>query len=64
MAKKRKHVKCKRCKKNSYRSEHEAYRILLAAVEQRQGTGLRVYCCPVGRGWHLTSQRPVGWGES
>ena len=50
-----------------------------ASWRARARVRLRVYCCPAGQGWHLTSRRPrrrgsrqpgarrtiagLGWGE-
>lgn len=47
---------CRYCPKQSYESESSAER--RAALRHREGgTSLRVYECPHGDGWHLTSKR-------
>lgn len=43
------------CGKNLYPSYRRAVRVLLGCLRLRGGA-LRIYRCPDGRGWHLTSQ--------
>lgn len=43
------------CSKQAYESEHAAVR-RAQILEQERGTRLRVYECPHGEGWHLTSR--------
>ena len=47
---------CETCGKEAYESEASAER-RAAILERERGVGLRVYDCPRGYGWHLTSQR-------
>lgn len=47
---------CHGCSKQAYASEDAAERRALI-LEREQGTWLRVYECPYGEGWHLTSKR-------
>ena len=42
------------CSKQVYESEDAAFR-RARILEQERGTRLRVYVCPYGEGWHLTS---------
>ena len=41
-------------KKVRYKSQHEA-RVIANLAESQRGHKLRVYCCPICNGWHLTS---------
>lgn len=45
---------CYACSKQAYNSEQAAER-RARILEQERGTRLRVYECPYGEGWHLTS---------
>ena len=45
---------CSACSKQAYESEDAAER-RARILEQERGTRLRVYECPHGEGWHLTS---------
>lgn len=45
---------CQSCSKQAYNSEDAAKR-RARILEQERGTRLRVYECPHGEGWHLTS---------
>lgn len=47
---------CFACPKRSYETEGAAER-RAAILEGEQGVWLRVYPCPHGDGWHLTSRR-------
>lgn len=47
---------CHACSKQAYDSERAAER-RADLLEQEQGILLRVYECPYGEGWHLTSRR-------
>jgi len=47
---------CFACSKRSYETEEAAER-RAAILEGEQGVWLRVYACPYGDGWHLTSRR-------
>lgn len=47
---------CYSCSKQAYDSEEAAER-RAHILEQERGTWLRVYVCPHGEGWHLTSRR-------
>lgn len=47
---------CHDCEKQAYVSESAAERRALI-LEREQETFLRVYECPYGEGWHLTSKR-------
>lgn len=47
---------CRHCDKQSYDSEQSAER-RAALREGEAGLWLRVYECPHGDGWHLTSRR-------
>ena len=46
--------KCSRCSKRSYPTETDA--ILAVGTGGGRG-GVRAYQCPIGNGWHVTSQR-------
>ena len=46
---------CTTCSKRSYETEEGAKR-RAAIIEAGQGVCLRVYACPYGDGWHLTSR--------
>lgn len=47
---------CGQCGKKAYDAEHFAQ--LRAELREHEGAGpLRVYECPYGDGWHLTSRR-------
>ena len=46
---------CSACAKQAYNSEQAAKRRAYI-LEQERGTSLRVYECPHGHGWHLTSR--------
>jgi hypothetical protein len=46
--------------KRSYDSEVQAKQVA-SVVEMRRAVTLRVYECPHGTGWHLTSQREWAW---
>jgi hypothetical protein len=46
---------CERCGKRTYPTLRQAYRSALVCLRLRGG-GLRVYHCPNGAGWHLTSK--------
>lgn len=46
---------CHDCDKQAYNSEVSAERQALI-LEREQGILLRVYECPYGEGWHLTSR--------
>ncbi len=45
---------CRDCSKQAYDSEQAAER-RAAIIERERGVRLRVYECPHGDGWHLTS---------
>mgnify|MGYP005754103013 FL=1 len=47
--------RCHDCGKQAYDSEGAAERRAYI-LGQEQGTSLRVYQCPYGSGWHLTSR--------
>ena len=47
---------CDVCSKQAYDSEGAAEQ-RARILEREQGTRLRVYECPRGEGWHLTSKR-------
>jgi hypothetical protein len=46
---------CFACSKRSYETEAGAER-RAAILEEEQGVRLRIYSCPDGDGWHLTSK--------
>lgn len=46
---------CYDCSKQAYASESAA-ELRAIILEREQGTSLRVYECPYGEGWHLTSK--------
>lgn len=46
---------CHYCSKQAYASESSAERRAII-LERERGTFLRVYECPYGEGWHLTSK--------
>jgi hypothetical protein len=46
---------CHPCAKQAYLSEDSAMR-RAAILAHERGTRLRVYQCPCGEGWHLTSK--------
>ena len=45
---------CGYCSKRAYETEAGAYRRANILCSER-GVSLRVYACPAGEGWHLTS---------
>lgn len=46
---------CDACGKKAYETEEGASR-RARLIERERGTSLRVYLCPYGSGWHLTSK--------
>lgn len=46
---------CHYCSKQAYATENAA-ELRALILEREQGTLLRVYECPYGEGWHLTSK--------
>ncbi len=48
-------TECHACSKRSYATEDGAER-RAAILEKERGVYLRVYSCPYGDGWHLTSR--------
>jgi hypothetical protein len=53
--------RCDDCNKLVLRNQFKAVRKALR-VSARYGKGFRIYRCPVGRGWHLTTRRE--WKET
>jgi hypothetical protein len=56
-----KQPKCERCGKNRYRSAGIAAAV--AAHQTRKHGSLRIYHCPYGKGFHLTSFNAVPVGR-
>lgn len=55
-ATRKKAVRCEPCGKHLHARYTTAVRVALLSSAKR-GTALRIYPCPVQRGWHLTKQR-------